>query len=68
MNIFNKTPKPVHDLHKQPEVTPIDKKLTAISPFVIFVMIFILMVLGILAFGHVFATEANMYYYHMGGL
>ena len=62
MNIFNKTPKPVHDLRKV-EKSTIDSKLLAITPYLLIIMVSILFFLAIMAFGHVFATEANSYYY-----
>lgn len=63
MNIFNKTPKPVHDLHKVESKSTIDSKLLAITPYLLIIMVSILLVLAIMAFGYVFATEANSYYY-----
>ena len=66
MNIFNKKDnKPVHDLRKQ-EVSSIETFLTRIAPYVVMVMLMILFAMMIFAFGHVFATEANIYYYHGG--
>jgi len=66
MNIFNKNPKPVHDLRKQ-EVSSIETTLLKITPYLIFIMLLILFVTAMFAVSHVFATEANIYYYH-GGL
>ena len=63
--IFNKPNKPVNDLRKQ-EVSSIDTTLTKIAPYVVMVMLMILFAMMIFAFGHVFATEANIYYYHGG--
>lgn len=65
MNLFNKTQKPVNDLRKQ-EVSSIDTTLNRIAPYVIMAMLIILFVMMIFAFRHVFATEANIYYYHGG--
>lgn len=55
--------KPV-DLRKKPEVSQVDQILLSITPIIIIAMIMILIVMLFVAFGHVFATEAN-HYEHM---
>lgn len=55
--------KPV-DLRKKPEVSQVDQILLSITPIIIIAMIMILIVMFFVAFGHVFATEAN-HYEHM---
>lgn len=62
MSIFNKKNKPVHDLHPiEDKQCQLEKTLTEITPLLVIIMIFILLVLASMKFGFAFSTEANHY-------
>lgn len=70
MNFFHPKIKPVKSLdpphEKMSRREQVDEFCMESAPFVIIVMVLILIVSMLVCFSHSFATEANLYYYHLG--
>lgn len=60
MSLFKHKPEPAR-LHPKPDHMHLEETLVAISPILVVVMVFILLVLAAWICGPVFSTEANRY-------
>lgn len=66
MSILKRKEKPVHDLHPIDDPHKHDREhleeiLTGISPIIVIIMVFILLILASIRFGFAFSTEAHQY-------